>query len=278
MLVIAAYRSDGLPRDHGVRRLRNDLRRTGHLDELVLGPLDLQETTDLVAQALGADPAPSLARAIHDRTEGIAFFVEELAAALRISGAVQPGRRGLELAGDGDVPIPDTVRDAVLISASELSDEARTAADVAAVAGERFDLDLIAALSSDAGLSELVERGVVGEDAFGAAAFRHALTREALYADVPWMRRRALHRALAEALERAGAPSREIARHWLGARAGAPAREALLRAASESEAVHAYRDATEADRQALELWPESGDDDRRGHVAGALRALLAARR
>ena len=44
VLVIAAYRSDGLPRDHGVRRLRNDLRRTGHLDELVLGPLDLQET------------------------------------------------------------------------------------------------------------------------------------------------------------------------------------------------------------------------------------------
>ena len=55
-------------------------------------------------------------------------------------------------------------------------------------------------------------------------------------------------------------------RHWLGARAGAPAREALLRAAAESEAVHAYRDAAAAGRQALELWPESGDEERRGEA------------
>ena len=80
------------------------------------------------------------------------------------------------------------------------------------------------------------------------------------------MRRRSLHRALAEALEAAGAPSREVARHWLGARAGARAREALLRAAAESEAVHAYRDAAAAGRQALELWPEGGDEDRRGEA------------
>ena len=266
LLVLAAYRSDGLARDHGLRRLRNDLRRTRRLDELALAPLDLEETTELLAQALGEPPAPSLARAIHDRTEGIPFFVEELAAALGVSGAVQAGRRGLELAGAGDVPLPDTVRDAVLISASELSLQARAAADVAAVAGETFDLELVAALASADGLSELLERGLAVEQASGAAAFRHALTREALYADVPWMRRRELHRALAEALERAGAESREIALHWLGARSGERAREALLRAAAESEAVHAYRDAAEAGRRALELWPEGGDEARRGEA------------
>jgi DNA-binding CsgD family transcriptional regulator len=263
VLTIAAYRSDGLPRDHGVRRLRNDLRRAGQLAELVLHPLDLPDTTELLAQTLGEQVAPSLARAIHDRTEGIPFFVEELAAALRVSGAVRAGRRGLELSANGDVPLPDTVRDAVLISASELSGQARAAAEVAAVAGETFDLELVAALSSDDGLSELLDRGLVREDVSG---FRHALTREALYADVPWMRRRALHRALAEALEAAGAQSREVARHWLGAGAGERAREALLRAAAESEAMHAYRDAAEAGRQALEHWPESGGDDRRAEA------------
>jgi len=77
------------------------------------------------------------------------------------------------------------------------------------------------------------------------------------------MRRRTLHRELAEALEADGAQSRELARHWLGARAGARARAALLRAAAESEAVHAYRDAAAAGRQALELWPDGDDDDRR---------------
>ncbi len=263
VLVVAAYRSDGLPRDHGVRRLRNDLRRTGRLDELPLGPLDLDATAELLEQALGASPSPGLLHTIHDRTEGIPFFVEELAAALRVSGAVREGRRGLELAQDGDVPLPDTVRDAVLILASELSEAGCAAAEVAAVAGETFDPDLVAGLASDEGLSELFDRGLLREDPTG---FRHALTREALYADVPWMRRRSLHRALAEALEASGAEAREIARHWLGARVGSSAREGLLRAAEESEAVHAYRDAAAADRQALELWPEGGDEDRRGEA------------
>src|SRR5215216_157868 len=78
VLVVAAYRSDGLARDHGIRRLRNELRRAGRLEEIALRPLDLQETADLLAQALGEPAAPALTRAIHDRTEGIPFFVEEL--------------------------------------------------------------------------------------------------------------------------------------------------------------------------------------------------------
>jgi DNA-binding CsgD family transcriptional regulator len=264
LLVIGAYRSDGLPRDHGLRRLRNELRRSGHLDELTLEPLDLAETTELLAQGLGTAPSPALARAIHDRTQGVPFFVEELAAALRVSGSLTPGRRGLELAGDDQFPLPDTVRDAVLILASELSAEARAAAEAAAAAGEAFDLELVGRLASDAGLTELAERGLIDEDGAGRARFRHALTREALHADVPWLRRRALHRQLAEALEGSGAPSREIATQWLGARDGARAREALLRAAEESEAVHAYRDAAAAGRQALELWPEGEEAERRG--------------
>src|SRR4051794_29858 len=39
--VLAAYRSDALPRDHAIRRLRHALRRAGHLDEIVLDPLGL---------------------------------------------------------------------------------------------------------------------------------------------------------------------------------------------------------------------------------------------
>ena len=83
VLVVAAYRSDGLPRDHGVRRLRNELRRGGHLGELSLAPLELADTAALLAETLGSPPAPALARAIQDRTEGVPFFVEELAARAR---------------------------------------------------------------------------------------------------------------------------------------------------------------------------------------------------
>jgi DNA-binding CsgD family transcriptional regulator len=260
VLVVAAYRSDGLARDHGLRRLRHELRRARRLDELVLGPLQPEGVAALLAATLESAPSPSLVAAVHDATQGTPFFVEELAAALRLSGSLTAGRGGLELARHGEIPLPDTVRDAVLISASELSEAGRGAAEAAAVAGEAFDLDLVASLSSPDGVAELLERGLARERGAGAAAFRHGLARDALYADVPWMRRRALHRALAEALEAAGAPSHVLAAHWLGARDSARGRAALLRAAAESETVHAFRDAAAAGRQALELWPDGEDD------------------
>jgi DNA-binding CsgD family transcriptional regulator/tetratricopeptide (TPR) repeat protein len=263
VLVMALYRSDGLPRDHGVRRLRHELRRAGRLDELALEPLSLGDVAELLAAVLNGTPSTSLVSWVYESTQGTAFFVEELAAAMRVSGALKPGAQGLELDRRSEVPIPDTVRDAVLISASELTSEGRAAAEAAAVAGETFDLDLIGSLASPDGVAELLDRGLARESDIGTAAFRHGLTREALYADVPWMRRRALHRAIAEASEAAGAPSREVATHWLGARDGDRARSAFLRAVIESERVHAYRDGADAGRLALDMWPEGADEELR---------------
>ena len=263
VLVVAAYRSDGLTRDHGVRRLRHELRRARLLDELMLGPLGEQDVARLLESVLCSAPAPSLVRSVHDATQGTPFFVEELACALQVSGGLQVGRHGLELARHGEVPLPETVRDAVLISASELSEEGRAAAEAAAVAGEYFDLELVGSLSTPEGVAELLEHGLAREQGDGSAVFRHSLTREALYADVPWMRRRSLHRAIAEALEGAGAPSRRVAIHWLGARDSPRARDALLRTAIDAESMHAFRDAAEAGRKALDLWPEGGHEERR---------------
>jgi DNA-binding CsgD family transcriptional regulator len=258
VLVIGAYRSDGLPREHPLRWLRNELRRGGQLQELSLAPLDLEDTGALLAALLPERPSPALVRALHDRSQGVPFFVEELARALAVSGRLQPGPRGLELGGDDEVPVPDTVRDAVLMGAAPLSEAARAAAEAAAVAGQAFDLELVGGLATEEGLAELQRHGILHDAGDGRVAFRHALSCEAFYADVPWLRRRALHRRLAEALEASGGQSMEIATHWLGARDARRAREALVDAALESVAVHAYRDATAAGRHALDLWP--GDE------------------
>jgi hypothetical protein len=169
LLVLAAYRSDGLPRTHGMRRLRLELRRADHLDEIALRPLERAATAELLTGALGHRPAGSLADAIHDRTQGVPFFVEELAAALRVSGALTATPEGLELAAEEEVPLPETVRDAVLIRATELSDAGRRAAEVAAVGGDQFDLALVTALASANGLTELLDTGMVRECPTGRA-------------------------------------------------------------------------------------------------------------
>jgi DNA-binding CsgD family transcriptional regulator len=181
----------------------------------------------------------------------VPFFIEELARAT----------------DDGQVP--ETIRDAVLMHAWELSAAALEAAQAAAVAGETFDLEVVGGLSSATGLAELAERGLIAEDGAGCASFRHALTRDALYGDVPWLQRRILHRRLGEALERRPGHSMEVATHWLGARNEPRAREALLTAAQESRALHAHRDAVRAGRQALELWLDGDDEERRAEALEA---------
>lgn len=269
VLVIGAYRSDGLPREHRLRWLRNELRRGGNLHELTLEPLDRDGVAELLAELLPEDPSPSLVRTVHDRTLGSPFFVRELVTALGVRDSLRPGARGLELAERGEVPIPDSIREAVLVGASDLSPAAREAAETAAVIGQRVDLELAGDFAPADGLAELLEAGLLEEDDRRQATFRHALAQEAIYAEVPWMRRRDLHSRLAGALESRGGSSLEIATHRLGAGEEARAREALVVAGRESESLHAHRDAVRAARQALELWP--------GDEAEELRAETLAR-
>src|SRR5262249_44629050 len=155
------------------------------------------------------------------------------------------------------IAIPDTVRDVVLLRVDALSELARRALEIAAVAGVSFDLDLIVELAGDeAGLEEALDHGLIAEAAPGQGAFRHALMREALYADIIWTRRRALHRQIAAALEARGALPGALADHWLAGQQPERARDALRAAADSACAVHAHRDAVQTLRRALDLWPE----------------------
>ncbi|HEU5253408.1 MAG TPA: AAA family ATPase [Solirubrobacterales bacterium] len=268
VLVLGTYRSDGLPREHRLRWLRNELRRGGRLEELALEPLDRAGVDELLRELLPEAASPALARTVHDRTLGSPFFVEELIGALETRGSLRAGDRGLELVERDEVPVPDSVREAVLVGLGEASAEAREAAEAAAVLGQRFEMRRAAELAPAAGFAELTEVGLLEEHAAGQAAFRHALAQEALYAEVPWNRRRDLHRRLALSLEEDGGASLEIASHWRGAGEEARAREALVAAARQSEAVHAHRDALRAAREGLELWPEDEAAELRRETLG----------
>ena len=259
--IVGAYRSDEIPRGHPLRRMRTDLRRAGRLHEIVIEPLNREETALLTAAVLAQTPSPELVAVLYDRTQGVPFFLEELAVALATSGRLKSGGSGVELAVGEHMPIPDTLRDAVLLRVEGLSEQARRALEVAAVAGMRFGLDLVAELTDgDEALVEPIEQGLIVEVSPGVAAFRHALMREALYGVIPWPRRRSHHRRIAARLERGRLHAGEVAEHWLAAREFDRARHALLAMADASCLVHAYRDAAEAARRALAMWPENEDE------------------
>jgi DNA-binding CsgD family transcriptional regulator/type II secretory pathway predicted ATPase ExeA len=261
VLLVGIYRSDEIPRGHPVRRLRTELRRDRRLLEITVPPLDGPATAELLEHVLGAAAAPSLREAIFDRTDGVPFFVTELALALSGGDRLRKGEAGLELSEGADLPLPDGVRDAVLLRASGLSDDARAVVAVATVAGQSFDPDSVMAIAGlDEWPDEPLRHGFVVEGPAGQMAFRHALVRDAFYGEIPWLRRRSLHRQVAELLEASGAPAPIVAEHWSQAREDERARRCHLAAADDFCAVHAYHDGARAARRALELWAD-GDDE-----------------
>jgi DNA-binding NarL/FixJ family response regulator len=276
LLLLGAYRSDELGRDHPLRRMRSDLRRAGRFREVALDPLDPAETAALAARLLGHPPTPELAALLQAHAGGLPFLVEELVAGLRSLGRLHETERGVALIDVGaGVPVPDTVRDLVLLRTAALNDAQRAALEVASVAGVSFELDLVADLvGGEQHLGELLELGLLIESAPGVGSFRHALIREACYREITWSRRRALHRQLAEHLERRGAAPGLLAEHWGSARELDRARQSLLGAMDVAYSAYAYRDAAAAGQRALELWPEGDAEgertavlDRLGHCA-----------
>src|SRR2546423_5411050 len=158
------------------------------------------------------------------------FAVEELALALRDGGA-------------SAAVVPDGVREAVLLRTARLSGAERALLETAAVAGQEFDIDpVLAVCGLSAWPDGFTGAGLLTEIRDGRAAFRHSLTHEAAYADIPWSRRRGLHRELARALAGSDAVPALIAVHPLAARDFGAARVAPIAAAGAHRAVHAERD------------------------------------
>lgn len=285
LLVLGAYRSDEIPRGHPLRRLRADLRRTGRLVELVVEPLGPEETARLAERVLDGAPGPALRAALYDRTQGVPFFVEELASALKAGRRLYPTPQGLELDEGASMPLPETLRDALRVRVDVLTNEGRRALEAASVVGSVVELEILTALGCDAGLDDILDHGLVVEVEPGLAAFRHDLVREGVYRDTRWPRRRALHRELGRLLEERGAEPRLAAAHLLAGGEPERARPLLVESARRSCAIHAYRDAALAARAALELWPEGADESARldvleqlGHCAQLCGELAEARR
>jgi DNA-binding CsgD family transcriptional regulator len=267
VLLIGAYRSDGLARRHPLRRLRAQLHRGRGLLELHVAPLDETGTAMLVAQRLGERGSPELAAVIHERAQGVPFYTEALTEAVA-SERAGPGSDDARLAA---AVIPDRIRDAVLLRVEFLSPAAVELAEVAAAAGTRIPMQVAVELSDDATVEELCDSGLLeevpGPSGQAEAAFRHALVREALYAATPWTRRRAHHHRLAEMLDGTAAPPQAMAAQWLAAGDTLRARPWLVAAAEAACAVHAYRDARAAIRTALQSWPDGEE------LSGRLAAL-----
>jgi tetratricopeptide (TPR) repeat protein len=252
--LIVTYRSDELHRAHPLRPYVAELARDPRVERIELAPFTREEFVDHVAAICGSLPSAAVLDRLFERSEGNAFYTEELLAAVE--------------AGGPDV-FPASLREAMLLRLERLSPRTQQVLRILAAAGWRVDYGLLAATSQmadwelDEALREAVAAGVLVTTAHGACEFRHALLREAAYTELLPGERERLHARLAEALE-ARAPRdateaanhAELAHHWQAAGALDRALPASIRAGDEAARVYAYPEALRHYRRALELWEQ----------------------
>jgi DNA-binding CsgD family transcriptional regulator len=269
--LVGTIRTDE-PDDAGLLAWLGEVQRGPRAVRIDVAPFGRDELAELVAGVLGRPPSLELVSEVFERSGGNAFLAEELLAA-REQG----------------VAVPSTVRSLVVARVAGLSGPARDLVRLAAVAGVRMSHGLLAAaggLDEDvllAAARELVETHLLVADRSGQGyAFRHALTREAVYDDLLPGERRRLHRALARALSdepklgpAAGwAVAQAIAEHWLAAGALDDALAASVAAGDAAREVLAAGGALAHYERALDLWHGVADPET---LAGVERPVLLER-
>ena len=278
ILILSTYRSEDLsPRlaPHLVQLTREHL-----ATEIELAPLARPAVAQLAQTILGTERplSPDWLDRLMPLTEGNPFFVEEMAKALAETGAWQNAPLDLRL--------PRRLQDMVQRRVEQLPESARRILSLAAVIGERFDFGLLQEVS---GLQEpdllrtlkaLIAARLIVEETADQFAFRHALTREAVYALPLQRERKALHQAIGETLERsvgsqAEAAAPQLAYHFYHAGSWDKAIQYSQRAGERARALYAQPEALSHFTHGLEAARQLGLPPPRVALRGRAQAYEA---
>lgn len=258
VLLVATQRSDEPGRGPELASFVAEQERAGRLERIDLAPLGHEDVRRLVEAILGVAPDTGLTAALSERSGGNPFYVEELLASRSQAGE-----------------LPPDLRDVLLARLAALSGSTQQVLRFAAAIGVRFSgalLELGVGIDEGALLTavrEAVEHHVLviredgaSEDVYG---FRHALLREACYAELLPAERRNLHAAYARALTDANGDARDadlaaqLAYHWSAAGESRPALKASMLAGRAETSIFAFGDALLEWERVIDLWPVVDD-------------------
>jgi DNA-binding SARP family transcriptional activator len=272
VLVVAITRDHDLEPGHTLGDVVLSLDHDGWVRRLPLRGLAEAEVLELVAR-LGAPgdagTHAATARRLVAETAGNPFLVTEV---LRSGGEIPPG-----------------VQELVAARVARLDPDSAGLLRAAAIAGARFDFDVVAEAAGLAGrplldaLDAALASGLVVEEDADRYRFPHAIVRRTVVAQLSAARRRALHHALAAAIEHLRIDAIDehaavLAHHsalGAGPRGDARAVHWSRLASAQAAARSAPTEAVRLCRQALVNVP-GGDHGLRAAVTADLgRALVA---
>lgn len=265
--LVVTFRDDALTTDPALRDTVAELLRLQRVQQIRLPLFTQDEVREYLRRHLPPrGTTEALVRLVHERTDGLPFFVAETVRFL--------------LAHDADrlADIPPGIRAMIGKRVAALSARTRQVLTTAACIGRRFSPALLIRLSLDRSddevLQSLDEARTAGLIEAGPDAewlhFSHTLVRETLYAEVLPLRRSRLHLRIGELLD-ADAPAQppaslwpELAYHYAEAASVGGAARALACARKAGEVAaqaHAHEEAARCFRTALAMLDRPGQAD-----------------
>ncbi len=210
LLVGTTQQVESIP---ALQRLVTLERRRGQLELLTLSPLTQEAVIDLL-HGLAISPAaiPTLAKWLQERADGNPFTLDEIVAQLRADAILpligdfwhlDPGRW---LRWRAAYTLPETTYDLVSWRLRNLSPAAHSLLEVLAVMGQPLPFALLVDLLGFPAeqlllvIDDLVMRRLLVETGEDMVALPHYLLRETLLHRLSHVRRRLIHRQLAQAL------------------------------------------------------------------------------
>jgi predicted ATPase len=238
-----------------------------------LNRLDQTGVGQLLNEFWGQEVPPEWVEAIFQRTGGNPFYAEEAAKDLVDQGTAALRDGTWHFAPIFEVQLPKRVHDLILRRVSRLASGPQDLLRLAAVLGQQFTFDNLLAVAGQSeeqlleNLDILLEREFIHEgESSTVLAFNHGEIQEVVYSDLNPLRKRVLHRRVANALEEAysNAPefiSKDLAHHYVEAGDDQKGFEYSLVAAKQARSLHAYQIALSWYERALPLLPQQAQPE-----------------
>jgi predicted ATPase len=275
LLLVLTYRESEIGESSPLSDLLLDLDRLRLAARIKLAALDRAQTRELLEVVLQSEVPDAFLDGIYRETEGNPLFVEEMCKALLEDGHLYREGGRWHWPGLHKVRLPQSIGMIIQARLSRLPAETQEVLRLAAVVGRTFGFEILCragdwaeeavveALEAAERARLIVEvdtpRGPGREEQL---AFAHRLTATALLESLSGLRRRRLHRRVADAIGTLHPDDLEaLAYHYAEAGDAERALAYQLRAAERARRLYANDDAIRLYSEALALLPE-GDPQR----------------
>jgi len=256
VLILGAYRETELDRAHPLAKALVDWNRERLTTRIILRRFNESETGDQLDALLGEHVSGEFAVAVHRETEGNPFFVEEVLKALIERGSVRRESGRWRRCDMDQMLIPQSVKEAIANRLDRVSANCNDVLRICAILGKVFTFEELTAAAEqnedtllDA-LDEAVGAQLIAAGSGDSFSFTHDKIREVLYEELNPIRRRRLHRHVAEGLEqhctRSQCAVEKLAHHYIQAGDHQRGLKYAKQAAAEAARVFAFDEAIAA--------------------------------